>query len=58
MTFFLGSALHLAAQKGFTDIVKLLIESGADVNAKNDYGLTPLHFSAIGKWLSLRNDFI
>ena len=28
--------LHWAALSGHTDIVKLLIEKGADVNAKND----------------------
>ena len=27
--------LHLAAMSGHTDIVKLLIEKGADVNANN-----------------------
>ena len=38
--------LHWAARKGHTDVAKLLIEHGADVNAKEDYrGETPLHWA-------------
>ena len=35
--------LHLAAQSGHEGIVKLLLEGGADVNAKGFDDLTPLH---------------
>ena len=35
-----------AAWKGHTDIVKLLIENGADVNEKNALGWTPLGSAA------------
>jgi ankyrin repeat protein/beta-lactamase regulating signal transducer with metallopeptidase domain len=34
--------LHVAAQKGYKDIAKLLIDKGADVNAQSG-NLTPLH---------------
>ena len=35
----LGSnSLTWAAEKGHTDIVKILLENGADVNLQNKYG--------------------
>lgn len=34
--------LHLAAEKGYPDIVRLLIGHGADFRKKNEYGKTPL----------------
>ena len=34
--------LHLAAKRIGTNAIKLLVSSGADVNAKNDMGWTPL----------------
>ena len=34
--------LNLACQFGLLYVVKLLIDSGADVNAKGEYGHTPL----------------
>ena len=37
--------LHLAAYKGQNEIVELLIAKGANVNAKNDIGETPLDFA-------------
>lgn len=33
---------YFSNDSGYVDIFKLLIEHGADVNAKNDDGLTPL----------------
>lgn len=40
------TALHwVAAQEGSDEIVRLLIGRGADVEAKDDYGLTPLHYA-------------
>jgi ankyrin repeat protein len=42
------TALHLAAMNGHLEIVKLLLEHGADVNAKTKegYGYTALHSAA------------
>lgn len=38
--------LHLAAQDGHTDVVSLLLEHSADVNAHAKNGLTPMHLAA------------
>jgi hypothetical protein len=37
-----NTPLHLAAEKGYSAIVQLLIDSGADLLAQNDEGNTPL----------------
>ena len=37
-----GTALHYVADKGFDRVVALLVEHGADPNAVNDRGQTPL----------------
>ena len=39
-------SIHDAAIDGNIEAVKQHIAAGADVNAKDDYGLTPLHFAA------------
>ena len=40
------TALHWAAQCGHLDICELLLHSGANVNAQNQTGDTPLHLAA------------
>jgi ankyrin repeat protein len=37
------TALHFATRTKNPAVVKLLIEAGANVNAKDDEGITPLH---------------
>ena len=38
--------MHIAAGEGHKEIAELLIEKGADVNAKNERSWTPLHIAA------------
>jgi ankyrin repeat protein len=35
--------LHIAARKNNTDVMEVLVHHGADVNARNCFGDTPLH---------------
>lgn len=39
-------AIHWAARKGNANIVKCLIDNGADVNAKDNSGKTAIHDAA------------
>ncbi|XP_053572730.1 protein phosphatase 1 regulatory subunit 12A isoform X2 [Bombina bombina] len=41
-----GTALHVAAAKGYTEVLKILIQAGYDVNIKDFDGWTPLHAAA------------
>ncbi|XP_069831787.1 protein phosphatase 1 regulatory subunit 12A isoform X4 [Dendropsophus ebraccatus] len=41
-----GTALHVAAAKGYTEVLKLLIQAGYDINVKDYDGWTPLHAAA------------
>ena len=45
----LHTALYNAAQNGYTESVKVLIEAGADVNIPDFDGRTPLNRAIIGK---------
>src|SRR5262249_37712533 len=38
-----STPLHFAAASGQRDAVMALLSAGADVNARNDHGVTPLH---------------
>src|SRR5579862_7018293 len=40
------TALHVAASKGHTEIVELLLANGSDIEAKEETGRTPLHTAA------------
>ncbi len=40
------TALHWAAAQGYNDIIKLLLDLGANVNLQNAEGNTPLHLAA------------
>lgn len=40
-----GSPLHLAAHCGFQDMVEVLVDAGADVNARTRWGETPLYIA-------------
>ena len=40
------SALHYACAEGYGEAVDLLVRSGADVNARGEYGRTPLYAAA------------
>ncbi|XP_034019774.1 protein phosphatase 1 regulatory subunit 12A isoform X2 [Thalassophryne amazonica] len=41
-----GTALHVAAAKGYVEVLKLLIQAKYDVNIKDYDGWTPLHAAA------------
>ena len=41
-----STPLHEAARSGRKEIAELLIDKGAEVNAKEDGGMTPLHPAA------------
>ncbi len=39
--------LHVAAEFGHTDVIRLLLEHKADINSRTAMGFTPLHFAAM-----------
>ena len=41
-----SAPIHLAAGKGHTATVKLLLDHGANIDLKNNYGWTPIHRAA------------
>ncbi|XP_074029955.1 myosin binding subunit isoform X5 [Leptinotarsa decemlineata] len=41
-----STALHVAAAKGYMDVLKILIQCGADIDAQDVDGWTPLHAAA------------
>jgi len=45
--------LHLAASRGHLDVARLLVESGADVDARSEFGYTPLHVAAMEGYLDV-----
>jgi ankyrin repeat protein len=49
------TALHYAVSNKHRDMVKLLLDSKADVNIKDDRGLTPLNWAENGNRQDLVN---
>uniref|UniRef100_A0A1B6CRZ2 Uncharacterized protein n=1 Tax=Clastoptera arizonana TaxID=38151 RepID=A0A1B6CRZ2_9HEMI len=49
----LSSSLQIACEKGYFKIVKKLIEFGANLNAKDIAGFTPLHDAIINKNINI-----
>lgn len=43
------TALHLVAQQGDIDAVELLLTAGADPNARNKLGMTPVHVAVLAQ---------
>jgi pectate lyase len=41
-------SIHVAVRVGDVEIVKAFLEQGIDVNAKDSYGITPLHHASAG----------
>jgi hypothetical protein len=40
-----NTPIHIAAQNGYTDVVRVLIERGCNVNVKNNKGNMPMHMA-------------
>jgi ankyrin repeat protein len=45
LTVTVRPALHWAAENGLTEIAKLLLDQGAEVNARDNFANTPLHLA-------------
>jgi len=50
--------LHTCAEEGHLDFARVLIEAGADVNAEDNYGFTPLYICAEKGHLDFARDLI
>jgi len=51
-----GSALIIAIASGHEDLARFLIDQGANVNVKDGWGITPLHY-ALHKGVLILNNF-
>jgi ankyrin repeat protein len=45
--------LHVASQSGHIDIARLLLDCGCDVNTRDAYRWTPLHYASQRDTLAL-----
>lgn len=50
------TALHIASSNGFPDIVKLLMNEGADTGARDQSGSTPLDYAEVSPQLLNLNE--
>lgn len=48
-----SSALHIACKHGYNVLCRVLVNTGANVNIPNRWGLTPMHFACIGGYTSI-----
>ena len=55
--FNLCTALHAAVERGHVEVVRKLLQAGADVNIANEKGRTPLHY-AFEKGLAIIKDML
>jgi ankyrin repeat protein len=44
--------LHVAAAEGHTELISLLLDRGADINARDHSGYTPLHWAVMVRRLA------
>ena len=50
--------LHWAADRGLVEIVRLLCDRGADVEARDNHGRRPLHWAAMNGDISVVKELI
>ena len=43
-----STALHLASRRGHVEVIRSLLDNGADADVRNSYGSTPLHMASTG----------
>ena len=49
-----NTGLVLASYNGRTDIVKILLAAGADINLRNKYGKTALYYAAQERYIDIQ----
>ena len=52
-----ATALHIATEGGYRDLVKALLQAGASANDETKQGNTPVHIAARNGYVQLLNDF-